>query len=110
MADTHVTNAGVGGDDRVPDDRVPAVTHRLDVDIEGMSCAACAARIQGSLEGLDGVSSANVNFATGRATLETDAAIGIDVVRSTVESLGYEVPPSRRPRAGQPAQRSGRRA
>ena len=87
MADTHVTNAGVGGDDRVP-----AVTHRLDVDIEGMSCAACAARIQGSLEGLDGVSSANVNFATGRATLETDAAIGIDVVRSTVESLGYEVP------------------
>ena len=57
-----------------------------------MSCAACASRIQGSLEDLDGVSWANVNFATGRATVEHGPTIGIDEVRSTVESLGYAVP------------------
>ncbi len=65
---------------------------RLDVPVEGMTCAACASRIQRKLDRMDGVEQANVNFATGRATIVHDSSLDIGDVRSTVESLGYQVP------------------
>ena len=40
--------------------------------ISGMSCAACAARIEKGLNKLEGVNSANVNFAMEKATVEFD--------------------------------------
>ncbi|MCP4436113.1 MAG: copper-translocating P-type ATPase [Actinomycetia bacterium] len=64
---------------------------RLDVDVEGMTCASCASRIQRKLTRLDGVDSANVNFATHKATVMHDPSVGLDDVRSTVQSLGYDV-------------------
>ena len=39
------------------------------IPVVGMTCAACAARIQKKLQNVDGVASANVNFATERATV-----------------------------------------
>ncbi len=48
---------------------------RLDLDITGMSCAACAARIERKLARLEGVESAAVNLATGRATVSYHAAL-----------------------------------
>ena len=42
------------------------------LNISGMSCAACAARIEKGLGKLEGVSSANVNFAMEKATVEFD--------------------------------------
>ena len=44
-----------------------ATRERLDLPIEGMSCAACASRIERTLNKLEGVE-ASVNFATERAT------------------------------------------
>ena len=40
--------------------------------IKGMSCAACAARIEKVLGKIDGISKANVNFATEKLDLEFD--------------------------------------
>ncbi len=40
---------------------------RIDLPITGMSCAACAARIEKGLGSVEGVSQANVNFAAERA-------------------------------------------
>jgi len=40
--------------------------------IAGMSCAACAARIEKSFRKLEGVDRANVNFAVEKATVEYD--------------------------------------
>jgi len=42
------------------------------VKISGMSCAACAARIEKGLNKLEGVEAANVNLAMERATVEYD--------------------------------------
>jgi copper chaperone CopZ len=42
------------------------LTRRVDLELEGMSCAACAARIERSLNELEGVD-ATVNFATEKA-------------------------------------------
>ncbi len=58
-------------------------------DIDGMTCAACAARLEKVLARTDGVSAANVNFALERAdvTLAPDAAIS-DVL-AAIEDAGF---------------------
>ena len=66
---------------------------RVDLPIEGMTCAACANRITRGLTRLEGVDDADVNFATHRATVYLDpTAIDIDDLTAAVESLGYHVP------------------
>ena len=64
---------------------------RADIAIEGMTCAACANRIQRGLTKLDGVDEVRVNFANGRATVLHHGAAESDM-RSVVERLGYEAP------------------
>ena len=42
----------------------------LELDVSGMTCGSCAARVQRTLSRQQGVTDALVNFATGRATVE----------------------------------------
>ncbi|MDW3218699.1 MAG: heavy metal translocating P-type ATPase [Acidimicrobiales bacterium] len=60
--------------------------------IEGMTCSACARSIEDGLGKLSGVADAHVNFATGRATVDHDAAVAAEDLRRVVESLGYGAP------------------
>jgi Cu+-exporting ATPase len=62
---------------------------RVDLPIEGMSCAACASRIERTLNKLDGVE-ASVNYATERATVRFDPVkvAATDLV-GAVEAAGY---------------------
>jgi len=62
------------------------------IKISGMSCAACAARIEKGLNKLDGVESANVNLAMERATVEFDDKI-VDPHQfdELITKLGYAV-------------------
>ena len=70
----------------------PAPTsQRSDIAIEGMTCAACANRIQRGLTKLDGVDEVRVNFANGRATVLHHGAADSDM-RAVVERLGYDAP------------------
>lgn len=64
---------------------------RSDLLVDGMTCAACANRIQRKLNRLDGVSDAQVNYATGRATVRHRPAVGDDEFQATIEGLGYGV-------------------
>ena len=68
-----------------------AVIERSDLQIDGMSCGACASRIQGSLSDLDNVIEAQVNFATGRATITHDEQISDADLRAAIEGIGYGV-------------------
>ncbi|MDH4218014.1 MAG: heavy metal translocating P-type ATPase [Candidatus Aminicenantes bacterium] len=65
---------------------------RIDLPIVGMSCASCASTIQRGLSGLKGVSKANVNFATSKATVlfEPQLVKPEDFI-SSVKKSGYEV-------------------
>ncbi|HEY0407616.1 MAG TPA: heavy metal-associated domain-containing protein, partial [Pyrinomonadaceae bacterium] len=45
---------------------------RVELPITGMTCAACARRIERKLNKVSGVKQAGVNFATSRATVEYD--------------------------------------
>ena len=69
----------------------PTDTVRSDLAIDGMTCAACANRIERQLSRLDGVEDAQVNFATGRATVVHEPTVEDDTFRSTITGLGYGV-------------------
>ncbi len=63
---------------------------RIDIPITGMSCAACAARIQNGLSQIEGVKEAQVNFAAERATITYDPEkANIDVFLKAIKDLGY---------------------
>jgi Cu+-exporting ATPase len=66
---------------------------RVDLPVEGMTCAACATRIGKGLSKLDGVDAAEVNLAANRASIRFDpAVVDRDRFEDTIRSLGYEVP------------------
>ena len=58
------------------------------LDIGGMTCASCAARITKRLNKLDGVE-ASVNYATEQATVTLPAELTVDDVVAEVEAIGY---------------------
>jgi Cu+-exporting ATPase len=62
------------------------------LDIEGMSCAACAAAVEKSLSRTPGVQSALVNYATEKATVTyAPAQANAATLRAAVENAGYAV-------------------
>ena len=58
------------------------------LDLEGMSCASCAARVEKALNELEGVE-ATVNFATEQATLRCDPSVPVTDLVGAVEAAGY---------------------
>ncbi|MBI3457252.1 MAG: copper-translocating P-type ATPase [Candidatus Rokubacteria bacterium] len=68
-------------------------TRRIELPVEGMSCASCVARIEKGLAALPGVEEASVNLAAEKATLTVDPErVGVEEIAKTVRDLGYEVP------------------
>jgi P-type Cu+ transporter len=62
---------------------------RLELELEGMTCASCAARIERKLNRLDGVQAA-VNYATEQATVSYDPRrVAADDLIRAVEAAGY---------------------
>ena len=60
----------------------------IELDITGMTCASCAARIEKKLNRLDGVT-ATVNYATERATATVPPQLGASELIGVVEQSGY---------------------
>lgn len=62
------------------------------IKIKGMSCAACAARIEKVLGKMDGISKANVNLATEKLNLEFDEnKISFKEIEEKINKLGFSV-------------------
>jgi len=59
-----------------------------DLELRGMSCASCAARVEGALNRLDGVRAA-VNFALERAHVQHESEVSAGDLIRAVESTGY---------------------
>ncbi|HEX4902761.1 MAG TPA: heavy metal translocating P-type ATPase [Acidimicrobiales bacterium] len=66
---------------------------KVDLPVEGMTCAACSSRIQRGLGKLEGVEHANVSLASARATVVfDDEHLGRDDFEAVITRLGYSVP------------------
>jgi Cu+-exporting ATPase len=67
-------------------------TTPVELDIQGMHCAACAVRVERGLNRMQGVE-ATVNFATERASVRADHAVTVDDLCRAVEATGYHAVP-----------------
>ncbi|WP_026679264.1 heavy metal translocating P-type ATPase [Fictibacillus gelatini] len=64
---------------------------KVELDIEGMTCAACSARIEKGLKRMSGVSNAAINLAGETGIIEYDpAAVTVDELLAKIEKLGYK--------------------
>ena len=66
------------------------MTNQLELEIEGMTCTACARRVEKSLNQLSGVS-AYVDFATEKAHVTLNQNVGLAELKGAVDSAGYKV-------------------
>ncbi len=61
------------------------------IPIEGMTCAACAQRIDKSLNKVNGIKKVSVNLATEKATVEYDTqTVKISEIKQVIENTGYK--------------------
>ncbi|HTU62813.1 MAG TPA: HAD-IC family P-type ATPase, partial [Polyangiales bacterium] len=66
--------------------------HVVELDVLGMTCAACVRRIEKALGKVDGVAAASVNLVTHRATVRYDETrVDPSALAQTIVSAGYQV-------------------
>ncbi len=71
------------------DDKSP---EKMIIPIEGMNCASCALTVEKALKKEEGVISAMVNFAGGKAYVDYDPeVIGMKGIKKAVKDAGYDV-------------------
>lgn len=70
------------------DDASAATTPPIELEITGMTCASCAARIEKKLNKLDGVA-ATVNYATEKAVVSAPAGYDPRMLIAEIEKAGY---------------------
>jgi len=62
------------------------------LNVKGMHCASCVAKIEGTLKKQDGVEDAAANFATEKAIVKyDDSRVTEEKIREVIEGLGYGV-------------------
>ncbi|MDQ7978492.1 heavy metal translocating P-type ATPase [Paraburkholderia sp. SARCC-3016] len=64
-----------------------------ELEIQGMTCASCAMRVEKALAKVPGVASASVNLATEKATVQLNGGSTIDQLIAAVEKAGYHATP-----------------
>lgn len=75
---------------RVSDRNVRHYPYRKELDVEGMTCGNCAAKVQNALNTLDGVY-AKVDLSQKRATVRMRTELPDQLLRSAVVDSGYAV-------------------
>ncbi len=84
--------AGASVRPRLPDVGA-ATSHEIDIEIGGMTCASCVARVERALKHVPGVSAAEVNLATERARVQATAGLSVEQLLVAVRDAGYEARP-----------------
>ncbi|WP_080409252.1 heavy metal translocating P-type ATPase [Burkholderia ubonensis] len=72
-------------------------TAPIELEIEGMTCASCVARVEKALAGVPGVTRASVNLATERATVDAAAGVATAQLVDAVRQAGYQATPVAEP-------------
>ncbi len=64
---------------------------QITLDVEGMMCAHCEARVKKALEAVDGVVSATASHESNTAVVETNGSVSADALKAAVEAQDYKV-------------------
>src|SRR4051812_44374926 len=74
----------------VNDTGYKAVTSHRSLQIGGMTCASCVARVERALGRVPGVVSVSVNLASERADIETVGDVSSESLLAAIDDAGYE--------------------
>lgn len=89
------TNGDVKTDElvnAVRDSGYDVAVETVSLPIGGMTCASCTAKVEGALADLPGVTQANVNLATEKASVTfVPGLVGIEDFKQAVANTGYQV-------------------
>jgi len=61
------------------------------LSVKGMTCAACARRIEVTLKKLPNIKNPNVNLTTEKVVFEAEDSVDLKAIINKIEGLGYEV-------------------
>ena len=64
-------------------------TTRTVLQVEGMTCASCVARVEKALKKVPGVSNVSVNLATEKASVEALSTVPVSALKAAIEKAGY---------------------
>jgi Cu+-exporting ATPase len=81
-------------------------TTEIELSVRGMTCAACAARVEKKLNGLDHVR-ATVSFATERASITAPPGVTPPMLIAAIEQAGYSAQDARPAAGSSPADDDG---
>jgi copper chaperone len=59
--------------------------------VSGMTCGHCVSAVTEELTAVPGVTGVDVDLASGRVTVTSDAPVDDDAVRAAVDEAGYEL-------------------
>ena len=72
-----------------PEEKITMITRKMDV--EGMMCPHCEARVKKALEAIEGVKEAVVSHESASAVVTLDSPVSDEVLTKAVTDAGYEV-------------------
>jgi len=65
---------------------------KVTLNVEGMSCGHCVKAVEGSVGGLNGVSTVKVDLENKKVDVEFNQdEVTVDVIKETIDDQGYEV-------------------
>src|SRR5690606_14990166 len=67
------------------------VTQQFDLNIEGMTCASCVARVEKALKKVDQVLEAQVNLATEKAHVVALSPLASSKLTQAVQKAGFDI-------------------
>lgn len=67
--------------------------NKIKIRISGMSCTGCENRVENVLKNIENVESVNASYNTGIVEIGTNNIkdLDIDVIKETLEDLGYDI-------------------
>jgi Cu+-exporting ATPase len=73
---------------------IKGMNSTVELRVDGMTCAGCVHGVTRKLSGVGGVSSAAVDLATGKATVQYDGARAkVEDLVKAVQQIGYQASP-----------------
>jgi copper-transporting P-type ATPase V len=91
LSELQAAVAKAGYELELPAEPEPAAEAEHTLQVEGMTCGSCSARVQRALSKQPGVLDAQVNFATGVANVRTDGPADLAAWTGAIEAAGYTV-------------------
>lgn len=65
--------------------------NKLTLNVNGMMCGGCENRVKNVLKEIDGIEDVTADHNTGIVTIVSNKEISMEIIKETIEDIGYEV-------------------